>query len=177
MRLQQACSKLSISCNSVVILSSCYKVASHNTCWQTVELQLTITSCWNNYCTVTSLLSSTTLHVASCQQAVENWSTSWEQAAGTYPVDMLLEHHCYKSAAGLLQPVQSNLWQDYFNNRIRFLHRKKGNSLEIKQDGYVVLLQSHYLLSHFKPLKPFLQRHSYLVLWSTQVALFRQGFE
>ena len=42
--------------------------------------------------------------VASCQQAVENLSTSWEQAG--HPVDKLLEQHCYKSAAGLLQLVR-----------------------------------------------------------------------
>jgi hypothetical protein len=41
--------------------------------------------------------------VASCQQAVDNLSTSWEQAVRTHPVDKLLEQHCYKSAAGLLQ--------------------------------------------------------------------------
>jgi uncharacterized membrane protein len=33
-------------------------------------------------------------------------STSWEQAVRTHPVDKLLEHHCYKSAAGLLQLVR-----------------------------------------------------------------------
>ena len=43
--------------------------------------------------------------VASCQQAVDNLSTSWEQAVRTHPVDKLLEQHCYKSAAGLLQLV------------------------------------------------------------------------
>ena len=44
--------------------------------------------------------------VASCQQAVDNLSTSWEQAVRTHPVDKLLEQHCYKSAAGLLQLVR-----------------------------------------------------------------------
>jgi uncharacterized lipoprotein len=42
--------------------------------------------------------------VASCQQAVENLSTSWEQAEQA--VDKLLEQYCYKSAAGLLQLVR-----------------------------------------------------------------------
>jgi hypothetical protein len=37
--------------------------------------------------------------VASCQQAVDNLSTSWEQAVRTHPVNKLLEQHCYKSAA------------------------------------------------------------------------------
>jgi hypothetical protein len=44
--------------------------------------------------------------VAGCQQAVDNLSTSWEQVVRTHPVDMLLEQHCYKSAAGLLQIVR-----------------------------------------------------------------------
>jgi hypothetical protein len=44
--------------------------------------------------------------VASCQQAVDNLSTSWEQAVRTHPVDKLLEQHCYKSAAGSLQLVR-----------------------------------------------------------------------
>jgi hypothetical protein len=30
----------------------------------------------------------------------------WEQAVRTHPVDKLLEQHCYKSAAGLLQLVR-----------------------------------------------------------------------
>jgi hypothetical protein len=33
-------------------------------------------------------------------------STSWEQAVQTHPVDKLLEQHCYKSAAALLQLVR-----------------------------------------------------------------------
>jgi hypothetical protein len=42
--------------------------------------------------------------VASYQQAVDNLSTSWEQAVGTFTVAKLcMEQHCYKSAAGLLQ--------------------------------------------------------------------------
>ena len=44
--------------------------------------------------------------VASFQQAVDNLSTSWEQAMRTHPVDKLLEQHCYKSAASLLQFVR-----------------------------------------------------------------------
>jgi hypothetical protein len=44
--------------------------------------------------------------VASCRQAVDKFSTSWEQAVRTHPVDKLLEQHCYKSAAGLLQLVR-----------------------------------------------------------------------
>jgi hypothetical protein len=32
--------------------------------------------------------------VASCQQAVDNLSTSWKQAVRTHPVDKLLEQHC-----------------------------------------------------------------------------------
>ena len=43
--------------------------------------------------------------VASCQQAIDNLSTSWEQAVRTHPVDKLLEQHCYKSVAGLSQLV------------------------------------------------------------------------
>jgi hypothetical protein len=34
------------------------------------------------------------------QQPCGKLSTSWEQAVRTYPVDKLLEQHCYKSAAG-----------------------------------------------------------------------------
>jgi hypothetical protein len=37
--------------------------------------------------------------VTSCQQAVDNLSTSWEQALRTHPVDKLLKQHCYKFAA------------------------------------------------------------------------------
>jgi hypothetical protein len=44
--------------------------------------------------------------VASCQQDVDNLSTSWEQAVRTHQVDKLLEHYCYKFAAGLLQLVR-----------------------------------------------------------------------
>jgi hypothetical protein len=59
-----------------------------------------ITSCWNN-CNKPVELSNI---VASCQQAVDNLSTGREQAVRT-PVDKLLEQHCCKSAAGLLQLV------------------------------------------------------------------------
>ena len=61
-----------------------------------------ITSCWNNSCNKSVELNNL---VASYQQAVDNLSTSWEQAVRTHPVDKLLEQHCYKSAAGLLQLV------------------------------------------------------------------------
>ena len=44
--------------------------------------------------------------VASFQQGVDNLATSWEQAVRTHPVDKLLEQHCYKSAASLLQFVR-----------------------------------------------------------------------
>ena len=54
---------------------------------------------------VTCLLKLNNL-VTSFQQAVDNLSTSWEQAMQTHLVDKLLEQHCYKSAAGLLQPVR-----------------------------------------------------------------------
>ena len=56
--------------------------------------------------------------VASCQQAVDNLSTSWEQAVRTHPVDKLLEQHCYLS---LLQ-VCYNLWvlRVYFMVYTRF---------------------------------------------------------
>ena len=79
------------------------KVVTHNFCRQIVELQDD-----NKLLEqlVTTLLSSTTLIVVSCQQAVDNLSTSWEQAVRTHPVDKLLEQHCYKSAAGLLQLVR-----------------------------------------------------------------------
>jgi hypothetical protein len=46
--------------------------------------------------------------VASCQQAADNLSTSWEQAVQTHPVEKLLEQHC-KSAAGWLQLVRFNV--------------------------------------------------------------------
>jgi hypothetical protein len=57
---------------------------SLTTCWQIVELQQ---DCW-------------------AQQPCSKLSTSWEQAVRTHPVDKLLEQHCYKSAAGLLQLVR-----------------------------------------------------------------------
>jgi hypothetical protein len=53
---------------------------------------------------VTSLLTSFTQAVDNLSTSV-NLSTSWEQAVRTHPVDKLLEQHCYKSAAGLLQLV------------------------------------------------------------------------
>jgi hypothetical protein len=101
---QQACSKL---VNKTVILSRCYKVVTHNlltNCWIAGRWQVFGTTCdktveLNNI-------------VASCQQAVENLSTSWEQAVRTYPVDKLLEQYCYKSAAGLLQLVRFYVCRD-----------------------------------------------------------------
>ena len=39
--------------------------------------------------------------VANCQQAVDNLSTSWEQAVRTDPFDKLLEQHCYSIATRL----------------------------------------------------------------------------
>jgi hypothetical protein len=71
----------------------CYQVATRlslRTCSQIVELQ-----------DDNKLLE---------QQAVDNLSTSWEQALRTHPDAKLLEQHCYrfvttKSVAGLLQLV------------------------------------------------------------------------
>jgi hypothetical protein len=54
---------------------------------------------------VTSLLCPTTLQQVA-KQTIDNLSTSWEQAVRTHPVDKLLEQHCNKSAAGLLQLVR-----------------------------------------------------------------------
>jgi hypothetical protein len=67
---------------------------------------------------VTSLLGSK-------QQAVDNLSTSWEQAVRTHPVDKLLGQHCYKSAAGLLQLVRFTCVEDDTKNlppNTRLLH-------------------------------------------------------
>jgi hypothetical protein len=90
---QQACSKL------VNTLKQCYFIKLLQDCYsQLVELQD------DNQLLeqlVTSLLSSTT-----CQGPVDNFSTNWEQAVRTHPVDKSLEQHCYKSAAGLLQLVR-----------------------------------------------------------------------
>jgi hypothetical protein len=81
-----------------------YQVATRlslTTCWQIVELQ-------DDKKLLEQLDKSVELNnvVACCQQAVDNLSTSWEQAVRTHPVDKLLEQHCYKSAAGLLQLVR-----------------------------------------------------------------------
>ena len=51
--------------------------------------------------------------------------TSWEQAVRTHPVDKLLEQHCYKSVAGLLQLVRfyvCNLraWEQEYSLSVRF---------------------------------------------------------
>jgi hypothetical protein len=94
------------ACQQVVTMLLFYQVAtslSLTTCRQIVELQDDSKLLEQ---LVTSLLNSTTTHVASCQQAVNNLSTSLEQAVRTHPVDKLLEQHCYKSAAGLLQLVR-----------------------------------------------------------------------
>jgi hypothetical protein len=56
-------------------------------------------------------------------------STSWEQAVRTHPVDKLLEQHCYKSAAGLLQLVGFNL-RVYFMVFIRSNHQTDVTSLD-----------------------------------------------
>jgi hypothetical protein len=80
---------LSTSCNSVVILSSCYK-GCHS---QLVDKLLncrTITSCCNKSVELNNL-------VPSCRQAVDNLLRSLEQAVRTHPVDKLLEQQqvCY----------------------------------------------------------------------------------
>jgi hypothetical protein len=83
-----------------------YQVAtslSLTTCWQIVALQndnklLELVTTCNKSVELNNF-------VASFQQAVDNLLTSWEQAVRTHPVDKLLEQHCYKSAAGLLQLV------------------------------------------------------------------------
>jgi hypothetical protein len=82
-----------------------YQVATRlslATCWQIVELQD------DNRFLGTTCNKSVELNnlVTSYQRPVDNLSTSWEQAVRTHPVDKLLEQHCYKSAAGLLQIVR-----------------------------------------------------------------------
>jgi hypothetical protein len=106
---QQVCSKMSTSCNNVVILSSCYKVAIHNlsiNCWISVWLQVIGTTC-NKSVEPNNL-------VTSCQQA------AWEQAVRTHYTsilhdDKLLEQHCYRSLQlfSLPKPTQIifSLWQ------------------------------------------------------------------
>ena len=89
---QQACSKLVNKLQRSAILLSCYKVVTHKL------LQVVATTC-NKSIELNNL-------VARCEQAVDNLSASWEQAVRTNPVDKLLEQHCYKSAAGLLQLVR-----------------------------------------------------------------------
>jgi hypothetical protein len=99
---------LSTSCNNAVILSSCYKIVTHNL----------LTNCWNNLYNKSVELNNL---VASCQQAVDNLSTSWEQAVRTHLVDKLLERYCYKSAAGLLQHVRLYVYYSieyYSTNKI-----------------------------------------------------------
>jgi hypothetical protein len=94
---QQACSKL--ACQQVV--TCCYFIKLLQGCHsQLVDKLLNcrmITSCWNNL------------------SNKYNLSTSWEQAVRTHPVDKLLEQHCYKSAAGLLQLVRFTCVDYQFN--------------------------------------------------------------
>jgi hypothetical protein len=47
-------------------------------------------------------------------------STSWEQAVRTHPVDKLLEQHCYKSAAGLLQLARSYVYTTHLVGQFFF---------------------------------------------------------
>jgi hypothetical protein len=84
---------LSTSCNNAVIASSFYNVVTTHNLLTNCELQDD-----NKSVELNNL-------VASCQQAVDQFSTSWEQAVRTHPVDKLLEQRCNKSAAGLLQPA------------------------------------------------------------------------
>jgi hypothetical protein len=87
------------ACQQVVTMLLCYQVAprlSLTTCWQIVELQ-----------DDNKLLDWTTCkQVCWAQQPCSKLSTSWEQAVRTHPVEVLLEQHWYKSAAGLLQLVR-----------------------------------------------------------------------
>jgi hypothetical protein len=87
-----------------------YQVATRlslTTCWEIVELQddikllgqLVVGTTCNKSVELNNL-------VVTCQQAVENLSTSLEQAVRTHSVGKLLEQHYYKSAAGLLQLVR-----------------------------------------------------------------------
>jgi hypothetical protein len=91
---------LSTSCNNIMLL------------FHQVATRLSLTTCGqmqdDNKFVGTTCNKSVELNnfVASCQQAVDNLSTSWEQAVRTHPVDKLLEQHCYKSSAGLLQLVR-----------------------------------------------------------------------
>jgi hypothetical protein len=101
---QQACiARLSTSCNNAVISSSCYKLVTHNL----------LTSCElqddNKLLDqlVTSLLSSTTLYIASCQQAVKPLTTC--QQAGNKQCEHILLTSCWNSIATSLLQVCYNL--------------------------------------------------------------------
>jgi transcriptional regulator of NAD metabolism len=72
---------LSTSCNNAVI----YQVAT--------RLSLTLVELQDNNRLLEQLVTSL---LTSFKQAVDNLSTSWEQAVRTHPVDKLLEQHCYK---------------------------------------------------------------------------------
>jgi hypothetical protein len=103
----------------ILFLSSCYKVVTHNLLrnyWILQDdnklLDTNIIYTWvhdikteKKTCNKSVELNNL---VESRQQAVDNLSTSWEQAVWTctHPVDKLLEQHCYKSAVGLLQLVK-----------------------------------------------------------------------
>jgi hypothetical protein len=106
---QQACSKLA---NKVVTMRLFHQVATRlllTTCWQIVELQddnKLLEQLWaQQLCSELS------------QQAIDNLTRSWKQAMWTHPVDKLLEQHCYKSAAGLLQHVHF-----YVCTRVKISH-------------------------------------------------------
>jgi hypothetical protein len=104
------------ACQQVVTMLLFYQVVTRlslTTCWKIVQLQnddkllvQLVTSL--ELCSLSLNYKSVELNnlVASCQQGVHNLSTSWEQAVRTHPDDKLLEQHCYKSAAGLLQLVR-----------------------------------------------------------------------
>jgi AraC-like DNA-binding protein len=98
-----------------------YQVATRlslTTCWQIVELQDDNKLLEQKTCNKSVELNNL---VTSCQQAVDNLSTSWEQAVRTHPDDKLLEQHCYKSAAGLLQLVRFYLCRmDHLHYRLNF---------------------------------------------------------
>jgi hypothetical protein len=89
MQLSQIATGLLQACQQVVTMLLFHQVATRlslTTYWQIVGLQ-----------DDNKLLEKLNNLVASCQQAVDNLSTSWEQAVLTHPVDKLLEQHCYKS--------------------------------------------------------------------------------
>jgi hypothetical protein len=103
MLLEQHCYKsaaglLKLVCYNAVILSIYYKVVTRNLLtnrWIAGRLQVVGTT-YKKSVELNNL-------VASCQQAVDSLSTSWELVN---KLDKLLEQHCYKSAAGLLQLVR-----------------------------------------------------------------------